>query len=656
LSRAQDFSTADVWLWFRLRSRERNGQANFAGDRACAGSGDIYAAIPARLDAADSRLMTRSVGKTQGEVKVKILLLVSGFNGLTQRMHRELVILGHTVSVELALNRQLMLEAVELFGPDVIICPFLKERIPDEIWKKHVCLVVHPGIEGDRGPSSLDWAVSTGMTGWGVTLLQAAREMDAGHIWGTKEFSLREAGKASLYRREVAMQAVQLVRQALVDIRNPKFKPRPLDYSRAGVHGTLRPAMQQSDRHIDWQRDTSDTVIRKINAADSSPGVLDEMFDEPVYYYGARREPQRKGKPGTLIARCGGAICKATADGAVWIRMAKRKYGPDKARIKLAAAEVLDTLAREKNRSVRLPAVKAEVCEEIRSHESNGVGYLYFDFYNGAMNTEQCRQLRQALQKLKQRPVKVIALMGGEDFWGNGIHLNCIEAAADPAAESWRNIQAMDDLVEEIILSPKQITVAALRNNAGAGGAIMPLACDRVAARDGVVLNPHYATMGLYGSEYWTYLLPRRTGEVRARQIMGECMPMLAREALLLEMVDELFDEDWERYHEAFTAYAEKLAQPQLYCEYIAGKQRQRKADEKSKPLLQYREEELEQMHANFFGAHGQYHRARYDFVHKERATKTPPRLALHRKDYPVDAAVEAVPETLFPLGRVISG
>jgi putative two-component system hydrogenase maturation factor HypX/HoxX len=32
--------------------------------------------------------------------------------------------------------------------------------------------------------------------------------------------------------------------------------------------------------------------------------------------------------------------------------------------------------------------------------------------------------------------------------------------------------------------------------------------------RDGVMLNPHYKNMGnLYGSEYWTYLLPRRVGD-----------------------------------------------------------------------------------------------------------------------------------------------
>lgn len=587
---------------------------------------------------------------------MKILLLASGFNGLTQRIYRELTMLGHVVSVELALSQQLMLEAVELFGPDIVICPYLKDRIPDAIWKKHVCLVVHPGIEGDRGPSSLDWAIAEGASAWGVTLLQADREMDAGDIWGTKNFPMREdASKGSLYRREVTRHAVQLVRQALEDFKNPRFKPRPLDYSRKDTRGTLRPLMRQSERGIDWSRDNTETVMRKINAADSFPGVLDELLGEPAYFYGASREPELRGKPGTLIARSGGAVCKATADGAVWIRAAKRKYGAAKACIKLEASRVLDSIARERRRPLRLPSVDSGTCAEIYTRESRGVGYLYFDFYNGAMNTEQCRALRQALIKLKKRPLKVIVLMGGEDFWSNGIHLNCIEAAADPAEESWRNIQAMNDLVEEIILSPKHVTVAALRANAGAGGAIMALACDRVVARDGVVLNPHYATMGLYGSEYWTYLLPRRAGEVRARQIMRECMPMLAREALLLDLVDELVDEDWGRCYASLVARAEELARPETYRECVARKQRQRKADEIAKGLAQYRREELALMHGSFFDPRSEYHRARHAFVHKEAATQTPPRLALHRKDYESDAtAVDNAAAALIPLGGAV--
>lgn len=88
--------------------------------------------------------------------------------------------------------------------------------------------------------------------------------------------------------------------------------------------------------------------------------------------------------------------------------------------------------------------------------------------------------------------------------------MNLIEAAHSPADESWRNINAMDDLAEAILRNDRQLTISALGANAGAGSAFLALAADRVIARAGVVLNPHYKTMrNLYGSELLTYVLPR---------------------------------------------------------------------------------------------------------------------------------------------------
>ena len=68
------------------------------------------------------------------------------------------------------------------------------------------------------------------------------------------------------------------------------------------------------------------------------------------------------------------------------------------------------------------------------------------------------------------------------------------------------------------MLSGPLLAECAGRGNAGAGGCFLALAADQVWAHGGVVLNPHYKNMGnLYGSEYWTYLLPRRVGEAGAR-------------------------------------------------------------------------------------------------------------------------------------------
>ena len=44
--------------------------------------------------------------------------------------------------------------AVEVHRPELIVCPFLTKIIPESVYSKHRCLVVHPGPVGDRGPSS----------------------------------------------------------------------------------------------------------------------------------------------------------------------------------------------------------------------------------------------------------------------------------------------------------------------------------------------------------------------------------------------------------------------------------------------------------------------------------------------------------------------
>ena len=56
--------------------------------------------------------------------------------------------------------------------------------------------------------------------------------------------------------------------------------------------------------------------------------------------------------------------------------------------------------------------------------------------------------------------------------------------------------------------------------------------------RDSVVLNPHYASMGLRGSEYWTYVLPRRVGELTARSLTDDCLPIGAAEAVRIGLAD----------------------------------------------------------------------------------------------------------------------
>ncbi|PWB62501.1 MAG: hydrogenase maturation protein, partial [Betaproteobacteria bacterium] len=183
-----------------------------------------------------------------------------------------------------------------------------------------------------------------------------------------------------------------------------------------------------------------------------------------------------------------------------------------------------------------------------------------------------------------------------------------------------------------IIETTDRLVVSALAANAGAGGVFLALAADRVWMGRGVVLNPHYKGMGnLYGSEYWTYLLPRRVGREKAAEITERRLPMGSQEAVALGLADARFGHDPGAFLQAAIKRAEAMARDPRFPDLVYAKRRQRLVDETAKPLAKYREEELEQMKLNFYGFDPSYHVARYHFVYKLPKARTPHYLAAHR-------------------------
>jgi putative two-component system hydrogenase maturation factor HypX/HoxX len=285
-----------------------------------------------------------------------------------------------------------------------------------------------------------------------------------------------------------------------------------------------------------------------------------------------------------------------------------------------------------------LPSTFAK-CKLIGSHheiwyeESADVGYLHFDFHNGAMSTEQCQRLRRAFQLAKALwPTKVIALVGGDDFHSNGIHLTAIEAAHDQAAESWRNINAINDLVLEVLTHEPSDGEC----GAGATRARVALSRTRLRSRRGArrrIFNPHYKTMGLRGSEYWTYLLPRRIGAEAAHRLTESCLPISAESAFAIGLVDVLIDARGAGFMAQLAACLHDWCEPAKLAGLL---QTKREALPDAAVLHQYRLDELAQRCARISTARPTTQRKA--FVFKEIPTETPSHLAPHRQRERVEA------------------
>ena len=561
---------------------------------------------------------------------MRVLLLCHSFNSLTQRLHVELRERGHEVAVEFDIHDSITEEAVALFHPHLVIAPFLKRAIPESVWRRWRCLIVHPGIKGDRGPSALDWAILRNESEWGVTVLEANGVFDAGDVWASRNFLMREAAKGSIYRNETTEAAVQCVFEAIDKLSSGFAQAEPLNEHAPDVKGRAHAPTKKADRLIDWSHQTSEDILRRIRSADGTPGAAGHWLDEELHFFDAHPEDSLRGAPGEIVAQRNGAVCVGTIAGAVWIGHLRHAGEDGLPPLKLPAVTVL---GKERMQAVpEIPAGMGQTYRDLWYEEENRVGYLHFPFYNGAMSVDHCERLRSAVKHARLQPTRVLVLMGGADFWSNGIHLGVIENAESPAEESWRNIQAMDDLVLEIINCPNHITISAMQGNAGAGGAFLALAADQVWARNSIILNPHYKGMGnLYGSEYWTYLLPRRTGQESAIEIAQARLPVGTAEALRWGMIDDRFGDRPENFVRLVKERAESLAADPAMPALIEEKRRRRIEDEARKSLAQYRAEELERMKRNFFGFDPSYHIARYNFIRRVPKSRTPSYLATHR-------------------------
>jgi putative two-component system hydrogenase maturation factor HypX/HoxX len=482
---------------------------------------------------------------------VKILLMVSALNGLSQRVLCAIERTGHDTAVHIAESGADMRHAVLSKQPDLILCPFLKAKVPQDVWQRWLTIIIHPGPVGDRGPSSLDWAITDAEPRWGVTALEAVNEMDAGPIWASRTFDLPDppVRKSALYNSLVADAAMACVEEVLAKVEGGSFSPTPLDRAhRPVLSARLRPTMTQADRAVSWD-EPSAHIVRRIRAADGSPGVRTELLGLPVYAYdphvGPALEPaERVGKPGDVLCHHGGAVRVRTGDSSIWLghlRAAPSSTGDPT--IKLPATTVLGgRLDRHSCAGHR----HTRAYREIHYRRGGDVGWLTFDFYNGAMSTRQCERLLATLRRAIAQPPRVLVVSGSTEVFSNGIHLNVIEAADDPPQEAWSNITAINAVCKQLLTAPMTV-LTAFSGGAGAGGAMLGLCGDVVVARAGIILNPYY-DIGLTGSELHTYTLPRRVGDRTASRLLTQHKPVDTTQALAAGLVDAVGPRDPEQF------------------------------------------------------------------------------------------------------------
>ncbi len=77
------------------------------------------------------------------------------------------------------------------------------------------------------------------------------------------------------------------------------------------------------------------------------------------------------------------------------------------------------------------------------------------------------------------------------------------------------------------------------------------IAADAVWTHNDVLLNPHYAGMGLHGAELWSHTLPHRVGAESAFALTAGMQPMGAAEGKEKGLVDAILSESRHHFNDA---------------------------------------------------------------------------------------------------------
>ncbi|WP_216917948.1 enoyl-CoA hydratase-related protein [Nocardia noduli] len=561
----------------------------------------------------------------------RILLMSSARNGLTQRAQLALRFGGHHVRTAIVADAAAMDDAVADGDFDIIICPFLTAAVPARIYEHHRVVIIHPGPVGDRGPSSLEWALTEGRTRWGVTAIGAVAEMDTGPVWAWRAVEVEYPQRKSLlYNTAIADAAVECILETAAHAEDPEFVPvDQADAPRPVPDARTRAPMRQRDRHVPWTAPAA-TILARIDAADGAPGLRAELAGHTVHLYDAH--PGRSGvaaEPGMITGRRHHGIEIACgAQGTIWVGHLRAR-SETVTTCKGPAASVLARLG------VGLDSVAVRQGfdrHDIVYRRDGGIGTLTVTAYNGALTTEQCDRLTAALHVASEQDTDVLVLRGGVGhFFLTGIHLGAIELAQNPALEGWENIKAINRACRALWDCP-QVTIAAITGNAGAGGAMLPLAADVVVARRRATLSPAYRPMGLTGSELHTLTLPHRVGPRGAEILLEHGTALDTVTAREIGLLDGIGPDDNNEFDYWLDTLSRRYAEPHVHRET-----QRRKADRQSgltQPVDAYEAAELVNMAEDLFADRHGFTQHRQQFLKVSSVPPTPPRahaLAGHR-------------------------
>jgi methionyl-tRNA formyltransferase len=163
--------------------------------------------------------------------------------------------------------------------PDLIVVVAYGHILPQTILDlpKFGCLNVHTSLLPKyRGAAPIQWAIASGESEAGVTVMKMDAGLDTGPIVSQRRTPILPADDSSTLHDRLARLGAELLAQTIPDFVTGKTQPQPQPTE--GV--SHAPKIKKEDGHIDWNLPAK-TIWNRLRAFTPWPGAFTFLAGEP---------------------------------------------------------------------------------------------------------------------------------------------------------------------------------------------------------------------------------------------------------------------------------------------------------------------------------------------------------------------------------------
>lgn len=190
--------------------------------------------------------------------------------------------------------------AIRAMGPEVIVVAAYGQLLPREVlaMPKYGCVNIHASLlPAYRGAAPINWAIISGETRTGITIMQMDEGLDTGAILAQEGIPIDLRDTTGTLTEKLSQTGCRLVVDALSRIEAGELSPVPQDPGKA----TLAPLLKKEDGLINWELHAA-AIHDRVRGLSPWPGAFSFLDGAMVKVLETEVVPGN-GDPGTLTSQ-----------------------------------------------------------------------------------------------------------------------------------------------------------------------------------------------------------------------------------------------------------------------------------------------------------------------------------------------------------------